>query len=249
MFTSSSGSTPPHPPLRCTTQSAYAAAKCSVRCGLVAVTCRREDISEHDVSRTAAEEVIGWWWWWCASVWHHCSSSWASSVHQHGRFLWVGLLQFNDEVSILAIIIIIIIITVVAVNLLHIEFQNRNKIKSLDENYFFPASYRCIGDDTISPRSPPVLPRSEWLHKFHRRQTDRRTKRQTEGHRRCINARHCERWLIIKGTKRYVSPTSGWICTKFSLGGSFGWRNQFCRILLESVEGFCMCVGGQWNCQ
>ena len=47
------------PPLRCTTQSAYAAAKCSVRCGLVAVTCRREDISEHDVSRTAAEEVIG----------------------------------------------------------------------------------------------------------------------------------------------------------------------------------------------
>jgi len=38
---------------------------------------------------------------------------------------------------------------------------------------------KCIGVDTISPRSlcSQVLPRSEWFHKFHRRQTDRQTNR------------------------------------------------------------------------
>jgi len=35
----------------CTTQSAYAAEQCiikSVKCGLIAVSCHRRDISEHD---------------------------------------------------------------------------------------------------------------------------------------------------------------------------------------------------------
>ena len=35
---------------------------------------------------------------------------------------------------------------------------------------------KCIRVDTISPHS---LPCSEWLHKFHKRQTDKRTERRT----------------------------------------------------------------------
>jgi len=43
---------------------------------------------------------------------------------------------------------------------------------------------KCIGVDTISPRSPPGAGTYEWLNKFHRRQT----KERTEGQRHRVKA-------------------------------------------------------------
>jgi len=46
-----------------------------------------------------------------------------------------------------------------------------------------------------------------------------------------------------KGTKCYISPIcpevpSGWICTKFGLGGPLTDIIKLCGILLQSAQGF-----------
>ena len=58
---------------------------------------------------------------------------------------------------------------------------------------FVPLGNNCVGDDTKSPALRQVLPRSEWLNKFHRRQTDGLTNKQTGGRHHCVKSPHFER--------------------------------------------------------
>ena len=47
-------------------------------------------------------------------------------------------------------------------------------------DFFYSRTNKCSGVDRISPARKQVLPHSERLHKFHRRQTDEQTNRQTD---------------------------------------------------------------------
>ena len=63
-----------------------------------------------------------------------------------------------------------------------LSYVSRDLFSICNVFYVFDNNNKCMGVDTISP--PPArrqaLPRSEWLHRFHRRQTNRQTDKQKD---------------------------------------------------------------------